>query len=218
MNKKTFGLIRVSSKDQQIDRQLAVMKKYISDERDIFIEKQSGKDFKRPEYQAMKRMLRAGDTLIIKELDRFGRNSDEIKNEWQWFTENHIGIIIIDMPILNTSGEKDDIQKLISNIVLELLSYMAEKELKDIKKRQREGIDQAKKKGVKFGRPAVQMPEEFAEYFQKLDNYEITAIEMMNDLGLKRNSFYSLLKKYLGTAKYNKWINNREHYKKTKTK
>ena len=114
MNKKTFGLVRVSSKDQQIDRQLAAMKKYISDERDIIIEKYSGKDFKRPEYQAMKRMLRAGDTLIIKELDRFGRNSDEIKNEWQWFAENHIGIIVIDMPILNTSGKKDDIQKLIS--------------------------------------------------------------------------------------------------------
>lgn len=193
------------------------MKNYIFDERDIFIEKHSGRDFKRPEYQSMKRMLRAGDTLIIKELDRLGRNSDEIKNEWQWFVENHIGIIVIDMPILNTSGKKDDIQKLISNIVLELLSYMAEKELKDIKKRQREGIDQARKKGIKFGRPSIKLPEEFPEYFKQLDNYEITAVTMMNDLGLKRNSFYSLLKNHLGPAKYKKWINNRQHYKKLKT-
>jgi len=214
MKNKVFGYIRVSSKDQNIARQLSVMQELISDERNIFIDKLSGKDFNRPEYETLKRIIREGDTIVIKELDRLGRNSEQIKNEWQWFSLHKVGIKVIDMPILDTANKKDDLQQLISNLVLELLSYIAEKERKDIKKRQREGIDLAKGRGVKFGRPALQMPEEFAEYFGKLDNYEITGKQMMDELLLKRNSFYKLLEQHLGKAKYKKWIENRKHYKK----
>jgi len=213
MSSKIFGYIRISSKDQSIARQMAAMKELIHDERNIFIDTISGRDFKRPEYETLKRIIRGGDTLIIKELDRFGRNSEQIKKEWQWLCDNKIRIKVLDMPILDTADKKDDMQQLISNLVLELLSYIAEKERKEIKKRQREGIDEAKSRGVKFGRPGIKMPDEFSDYFKKLEKYEITAIQMMKELGLKRNSFYKLLKQHLGVAKYNKWINSRRHYR-----
>ena len=213
-NAKTFGYIRVSSKDQNIDRQYEVIKKLVVEERNIFIDKLSGKNFDRPEYETLKRIIREGDTLVIKELDRFGRNSEQIKNEWQWFCSHNIGIKVIDMPVLDTADKKNDLQQLISNLVLELLSYIAEKERKDIKKRQREGIDIAKNKGIKFGRPKIEIPEDFSEYFKKLDSYEITANQMMKELELKRNSFYNLLEQHLGKAKYKKWIKSRIHYKK----
>jgi len=213
MNYKIFGYIRISSKDQSIARQKVAMKEIIPDERNIFIDTISGKDFKRPEYETLKRVIRGGDTLIIKELDRFGRNSEQIKKEWQWLCDNKIRIKVLDMPILDTADKKDDMQQLISNLVLELLSYIAEKERKEIKKRQREGIDEAKSRGVKFGRPGIKMPDEFSDYFKKLGKYEITAIQMMKELGLKRNSFYKLLKQHLDVAKYNKWINSRRHYR-----
>ncbi|HJO93181.1 MAG TPA: recombinase family protein [Victivallales bacterium] len=214
MRNKIFGYIRVSSKDQCIDRQLDSIKSIIDDERNIFIDKISGKNFDRPEYVTLKRIIREGDTLIIKELDRFGRNSEQIKKEWQWFCERNIGIKVLDMPILNTAEKKEDIQKLISNIVLEVLSYTAEKERKDIKKTQREGIEQAKNKGIRFGRPPVKKPDEFAKYFKLLDDYKITATQMMTDLNLKPNSFYKLLKSHLGSSQYKIWKKNRRHYKK----
>lgn len=216
MKSQAFGYIRVSSKDQNIDRQLSVIKDLVSDERNIFIDKQSGKDFNRPEYELLKRVIRTGDTLIIKELDRFGRNKEEIKNEWQWFADNNITIKVLDMPILDTSEKQTEIQQLVSNIVLELLSYMAEKERIEIKKRQKEGIAIAKGRGVRFGRPPAEMPMNFGYYFMQLDKYRITATGMMKALNLKPNSFYKLLKQHLGDDKYEKWKNSRYHYKKRK--
>ena len=118
------------------------------------------------------------------------------------------------MPILNTAEKKEDIQKLISNIVLEVLSYTAEKQRKDIQKAQREGIEQAKNKGIRFGRPPVKKPDEFAKYFKLLDGYKITATQMMKELNLRPNSFYKLLKNHLGPSQYNLWKKNRKHYKK----
>ena len=153
-NVKSFAYIRVSAKDQNEARQLEALKGLGINDRDIFIDKQSGKDFDRPKYQALKATLRKGDTLFIKELDRLGRNADEIKREWYDITQE-IGayIVVLDMPVLDTRPKQNgmaDMEKLISNIVLELLSYMAQKERDNIRTRQAEGIAAARKEGKRF--------------------------------------------------------------------
>ncbi|MBH8605851.1 recombinase family protein [Thermoactinomyces sp. CICC 10522] len=136
-----FGYIRVSSKDQNIDRQMEEMLALGIEERDIFINKESGKDFDRTNYQALKRFLRKGDILYIKSIDRFGRNSREIKREWEEITQE-IGadIRVIDMPLLDTTKHKDTLGSFVSDLVLQVLAFMAERERENIKQRQREGI------------------------------------------------------------------------------
>ncbi len=214
MSNKVFGYIRVSSNDQSIDRQVEVIKPLVKSERDIFIDKQSGKDFNREQYQALKAMLRRGDSLIIKELDRLGRNADEMKREWQSLQKNGIKVKVVDMPILDTTEAKQGMEKLISNIVFELLAYIAQKERETMKQRQAEGIKIAKDKGIKFGRPKAELPEGFVKYFNKLESYEITASKMMEALHMKRTTFYKLLAVHLGgEEKYNKWKYNRKHYR-----
>jgi DNA invertase Pin-like site-specific DNA recombinase len=188
---KEFGYIRVSSKDQNEDRQVEAMKHLNINERNLIIEKQSGKDFIRPKYQALKHMLRNGDTLFVKELDRLGRNADEIKHEWQDITQN-IGahIVILDMPILDTRQYKNGLDKVISNIVLELLSYMAQREREKINSRQAEGIATALNKGVKFGRPKKEIGDDFITIYQDWREEKITAVAAMQKLGMKPNTFY----------------------------
>jgi DNA invertase Pin-like site-specific DNA recombinase len=188
---KEFGYIRVSSKDQNEDRQLEALKHLNIDERNLFIEKQSGKDFNRPKYQALKLMLRSGDTLFVKELDRLGRNADEIKLEWQDITQNHSAhIVILDMPILDTRQYKNGFDKVISNIVLELLSYMAQREREKINSRQAEGIETALAKGVKFGRPKQEIGTDFISIYQDWREEKITAVTAMKKLCMKPNTFY----------------------------
>jgi DNA invertase Pin-like site-specific DNA recombinase len=188
---KEFGYIRVSSKDQNEDRQLEALKHLNIDERNLFIEKQSGKDFNRPKYQALKLMLRSGDTLFVKELDRLGRNADEIKLEWQDITQNlSAHIVILDMPILDTRQYKNGLDKVISNIVLELLSYMAQREREKINSRQAEGIETALAKGVKFGRPKQEIGTDFILTYQDWREEKITAVTAMKNLGMKANTFY----------------------------
>lgn len=201
--KKTYAYIRVSTKEQNIDRQLESISKYCSDnnididERDIIIEKQSGKDFNREGYLTLKNsLLRKGDTLIIKELDRLGRDMAMIKEEWRELEKLGISIVVIDTPILNTVGKTDLEKTLISNIVFELLSYMAEKERVKIKQRQAEGIAAAKAKGIKLGRPEVQYPDNWIEVYNSWKGKEITAVKAMELTGLKKNSFYNLVKRY----------------------
>lgn len=155
MNKE-FYYLRVSSKDQNIQRQLDALKeKNISiDERNIFIDKQTGKNFDREQYQLLKKILRKGDTLYVKSIDRFGRNYQQILSEWRELTSCiGVDIVIIDMPLLDTRKNKDLLGTLISDLVLDLLSYVSSTELTNIKTRQKEGIKAAKNKGVKFGRP-----------------------------------------------------------------
>lgn len=201
--KKTYAYIRVSTKEQNIDRQLESISKYCLDnnididERDIITEKQSGKDFNREGYLTLKNsLLRKGDTLIIKELDRLGRDMAMIKEEWRELEKLGISIVVIDTPILNTVGKTDLEKTLISNIVFELLSYMAEKERVKIKQRQAEGIAAAKAKGIKLGRPEVQYPDNWIEVYNSWKGKEITAVKAMELTGLKKNSFYNLVKRY----------------------
>jgi DNA invertase Pin-like site-specific DNA recombinase len=202
--KKTFGYIRVSSKDQNIDRQLAEMKALGIDDRDIYIDKESGKDFDRPMYQALKRTLRAGDLLYVKSIDRFGRNSREIKREWQEITQE-IGadIRVIDMPLLDTTQHKDTLGNFVSELVLQVLSFVAEKERENIRQRQAEGIAVAKAKGKHLGRPRVSLDTLTKKQRQLLDeNYprwksgEITAVQFMDMLELKKTTFYKIVKEY----------------------
>ncbi|MFR3911132.1 MAG: recombinase family protein [Clostridium paraputrificum] len=200
---KTFAYLRVSTKDQNLDRQRESVLKYCEDnnieiqERDIITDKQSGKDFNREGYQTLKNsLLRSGDTLIIKELDRLGRDMTMIKEEWQSLEKKGISIVVIDTPILNTVGKSDLEKTLISNIVFELLSYMAEKERLKIKQRQAEGIAVAKSKGKKFGRPTISYPDNWEEVYTKLKNGKITALKAMELTSMKKTSFYKLIKQY----------------------
>lgn len=192
-----FGYIRVSTKDQNESRQLEAMKNLGINERDYYIDKQSGKNFDRPKYQLMKANLRQGDILFVKELDRLGRNAQEIKREWQEITQE-IGahIVILDMPILDTRAYQNGLEKLISSIVLELLSYMAEREREKINGRQAEGIATALNNGVKFGRPKQEITKEFVNVYEVWKEGKITAVTAMKELGLKPNTFYRRVGEY----------------------
>ncbi|PGT78176.1 recombinase family protein [Bacillus sp. AFS040349] len=195
MHTKKFGYVRVSSKDQNEGRQIASMKEQGIEERDIFIDKQSGKDFERNDYQLMKRSLREGDILYIHSLDRFGRNKDEILNEWQEITKKiKADIVVLDMPLLDTTKYKDSMGSFISDLVLQILSWMAQEERERIRKRQREGIDVALKKGVQFGRPKAEPTDEFYESYKRWKAGEITATAAIEDAGMKRTTFYKLVK------------------------
>ncbi|MFW6029866.1 MAG: recombinase family protein [Halanaerobiales bacterium] len=195
---REYGYIRVSSKNQNPERQIVAMKKAGIKEDHIFIDKLSGKDFNRPEYILLtKKILREGDTLYIKELDRLGRNADKIKDEWKVLTDKGVNIVVLDMPILDTRQYKNGMEKVITNIVLELLSYIAEQEREKIRKRQKEGIAAAKARGQQIGRPSLKMPDNFGEYYKKvyIDN-KMTAVNAMEELGLKKTKFYDFKKEY----------------------
>jgi DNA invertase Pin-like site-specific DNA recombinase len=194
MNTKIFGYVRVSSKDQNIERQILELRKLDIDERDIYIDKQSGKDFDRREYLRLKSNLRSGDILVVKSLDRFGRNYQMIKQEWEDITSNikaHINIV--DMPILNTNQSNGKIGLVITDIVLSLLSYVAEQERDFINQRQKEGIKIAKGKGVRFGRPQISMPKDFDTYYKLWKDKKIKAVDVMKKLNLKTNTFYKMV-------------------------
>lgn len=197
---RNYAYLRVSSKDQNIDRQLEAIKNSSIhiDERDIYIDKQSGKDFNRPEYQALKRSIRSGDTLVIKSLDRFGRNKNQIMEEWKWMQANQIDIVVLDMPLLDTRKYKDleGVGQLVTDLVLQILSWLAEEERKNIKQRQREGIDVALKNGIKFGRPKIEITDAFIDTYSKWKAGEFTAVEAMNKLGMSKGTFYRRVKEY----------------------
>ena len=153
-----YGYVRVSSRDQNEERQLIAMKEKGVPPSAVYVDKQSGKDFERPEYQKMLQRLRDGDTLIIKSIDRLGRNYEGILEQWRELTKKGVGIVVLDMPILDTSKDRDLTGRLISDIVLQLLSYVAQTEREFIKQRQAEGIAAAKARGVKFGPPKIIKP------------------------------------------------------------
>ena len=197
MDNKKFGYIRVSSKDQNEGRQLEAMKKLGLSERDIFMDKQSGKDFERAQYQLLKRIIRKNDVLYIHSLDRFGRNKEEILNEWNDITKNiQADIVVMDMPLLDTTQYKDSLGTFIADLVLQILSWMAEEERDRIRKRQREGIDVALQNGTIFGRPKVTVTEEFKEAYASWKSGEITAVKAMQEIGVKKTTFYKLVREY----------------------
>ena len=159
-----YGYVRVSTKEQNEDRQLIAMREFGIDDGSIVLDKQSGKDFKRPGYRGLVRRLKAGDTLVIKSIDRLGRNYDEILEQWRLLTkEKGIAIVVLDMPLLDTRKGRDLTGELIANIVLQLLSYVAQTEREFNHQRQAEGIAAAKARGVHFGNPGKPVPEAFAE-------------------------------------------------------
>ncbi|MED3692203.1 recombinase family protein [Peribacillus butanolivorans] len=197
MDVRKFGYIRVSSKDQNEGRQLQAMLEKWLNERDIFLDKQSGKNFNRVQYQLLKRMIRKGDVLYIHSLDRFGRNKEEILQEWNDITKNiQADIVVMDMPLLDTTQFKDSLGTFIADLVLQILSWMAEEERDRIRKRQREGIDVALQNGIAFGRPKVQAAEEFKETYDRWKAGEMTAVKAMAELGVKKTTFYKLVKEY----------------------
>jgi len=195
MNTKKFGYIRVSSKDQNEARQLEAMLEQGINERDIFMDKQSGKDFNREQYQLVKGQLREGDVLYIHSLDRFGRNKDEIQKEWAEITkEQKADIVVLDMPLLDTTKYKDRMGTFISDLVLQILSWMAEEERQKIATRREEGVKIALENGVQFGRPKAEITEEFKQAYTKWKTGIITATKAMEEAGVKRTTFYKLVK------------------------
>ena len=203
MTSKIFGYCRVSSKDQNLDRQIEAMRLQGIDERDIFAEKQSGKDTARPQYQALRATLRAGDTLVIHALDRLGRNYDDIKNEWQYITkEVKAHIRVLDMPILDTTNAQTDlIGRVIVDVVLDLLGFVAETERAKIKERQAQGIKLAKEKG-KFKKSKIQAPQGFKEKFTEAASGKTTHTAVMRELNLNKTTYYRIAKELgLSTTK-----------------
>ncbi|KAA6458923.1 MULTISPECIES: recombinase family protein [Bacillus cereus group] len=197
MSTRKFGYIRVSSKDQNEDRQIEVMKKLITDERDIFVDKPSGRDFNREQYQLLKRMLRKDDILYIHSLDCFGRNKEAILQEWKDITQNiQAHIVVLDMPLLDTTQYKDSLGTLITDLVLQILSWLAEEERTKIKTRQSEGIDAAKKKGKHLGRPKTKITPEFIEAYNKWKFGQITALDAMRRCNMTSPTFYRVVKRY----------------------
>jgi len=199
MGNLVFGYVRVSTKEQNTDRQITAMKEYaeshgIEIER-IFEDKASGKNFDRPHYQSMKLALRSGDTLVVKELDRLGRNMEQIKNEWQELQKRGIDIIVIDNEILNTANKNDLEKVLISNIVFELLAYMAEKERVKIRGRQAEGIAIAKQKGKYTGRKPI-VREDFPDVYDRWKAGYITGVEATEALNVSKSTFYRMVRDY----------------------
>lgn len=195
MENRQFGYIRVSTKEQNEDRQLDALQKLGIPERDIFMDKLSGKNFDRPNYQLLKRIIRKGDVLYIHSLDRFGRNKEEILQEWNDLTKN-IGadIVVMDMPLLDTTKHQDSLGTFIADLVLQILSWLAEDERNRTKKRQREGIESAHSRGKHMGRPRIPITDEFRAVYAEWRAGQYTATEAMNELGIKKSTFYNLVK------------------------
>jgi len=201
---RNFFYARVSSKDQSLGRQISVAREMEIEDEYIFIEKASGKDFKRPEYQLMKRMFREEDVLYVKSLDRLGRNKQMILDEWQELIKTKkINIVVLDMPLLDTRKYKDmnGLENLISDLILQLLSYMAEDERKMIKERQKEGIKTALNKGVKFGRKKIIPSINFNSVYDDWKLGKVSAVRAMDLVNLKSNTFYRRVKEYESICK-----------------
>lgn len=185
-----YGYVRVSSKEQNEDRQMIALAEVEVPEKNIYIDKQSGKDFDRKSYQKMLRKLKADDLLYIKSIDRLGRNYEEIQEQWRILTKvKKIDIIVIDMPLLDTRRGKDLMGTFLSDIVLQVLSFVAENERVNIRQRQAEGIAAAKARGVQFGRPVKPLPENFEDIQRKWIQGEITGVEAANRCKMPLTTF-----------------------------
>ena len=182
------GYIRVSSYDQNEDRQLIAMRKMEIPLKNLYVDKQSGKDFKRPQYQKMLRRLKANDLLFIKSIDRLGRNYTEILEQWRYLTKiKKIDIVVLDMPLLDTRIGKDLMGTFLSDIVLQVLSFVAENERINIRQRQAEGIAAAKAKGIRFGRPPKPLPDGFHAAYQKWKAGKITGITAAKECNMHQH-------------------------------
>lgn len=195
---RNYFYARISSSSQKEDRQLDAIKNLDIDPRDIYVDKASGKNFDRPEWNALKRSIRSGDVLFIKSIDRLGRNKSGILEQWKWLLDNKIDIAVLDMPILDTRQYKElnGVGELITSLVLEILAWLAEEERVNIKQRQKEGIESAKLRNVKFGRPKIQMDDDFKSIYKQWKDGILTAKNAMKVLELKPNTFYRRVSEY----------------------
>ncbi|MBR4000576.1 MAG: recombinase family protein [Clostridia bacterium] len=194
----TYAYVRVSSLDQNEDRQLIEMQKLGIPPKHIYIDKQSGKDFNRPNYTKLVKHLQKGDLLYILSIDRLGRNYIEIQEQWRYLTrEKEIDISVIDMPLLDTRNGKDLMGTFLADIVLQILSFVAQNEREAIRKRQEQGIAAAKARGVKFGRPAIELPDEvFAEIVRRWEKGELKLSEAAVTCGMSPTTYYRRLREY----------------------
>lgn len=198
MDNRVYGYARVSTREQNEDRQIEALKVFGVPEQNIIIDKASGKDTEREGYQYLKRqILRNGDTLVIKEIGRLSRNKNDIKRELEEFKKMGIRVKILDIPTTLTEfpPEQEWILDMINSILIEVLGSIAENERNKIRSRQREGIEAAKKKNVRFGRPAVEKPDNWDTVMAKVKSGEIKAVEAIQELGISRSSYYRLLRK-----------------------
>lgn len=194
---KMYGYIRVSSTDQNEDRQLVAMRELLIPRAQIFIDKQSGKDFDRPQYRALMKRLKPGDLLYMLSIDRLGRNYEEIQNQWRVITkEKGIDIVVIDMPLLDTRLHKDLMGTFISDLVLQILSFVAQGERENIKKRQAQGIAAARARGVRFGRPIKKPPENFSALVRQWERGKLPFADVLERTGLKEATFYNRLREF----------------------
>ena len=195
MDSRTYFYARVSSKEQNLDRQLAAFVSLGASERDIITDKESGKDLNRSGYTALKTaMLRSGDTLVVKSLDRLSRNKADIKNELQYFKEHGIRLKVLDLPttMIDYPEGQEWVLDMVNNILVEVLSSIAQQERETIHQRQAEGIAAAKAKGKHLGRPKAELPDNWSEVITAWKAGQITAVEAMRRTGLKRSTFYKM--------------------------
>lgn len=187
----TYGYVRVSSLDQNEDRQIREMEKLSIIPKNIFIDKQSGKDFERPQYKKLLKKIKPGDLLYILSIDRLGRNYEEIQRQWRHLTkEVGIDICVIDMPILDTRPYKDLLGTFVSDLILQVLSFVAENERDNIRKRQAQGIAAAKARGVRFGRPEAKLPDEFPALLQKWERQQISTKDLLKECDFSESTLY----------------------------
>ena len=192
-----YGYIRVSTTDQNEDRQLIALRGRGVQDSHIYMDKQSGKDFKRPQYKRLVRRLKKDDLLYIKSIDRLGRNYKEIQEQWRILTKDKgIDICVVDMPLLDTRQCKDLMGTFIADLVLQILSFVAENERVNIRQRQAEGIAAAKARGVKFGRPPVSLPENFYAVHQAWRSRKLTLDQAAKECGMPVSTFYGIAKKF----------------------
>ena len=197
MSEKVYGYVRVSSTDQNEERQMIALREKNVPAKNIFMDKQSGKDFKRPAYRMLIEIMEKGDVLYILSIDRLGRNYNEIQNQWHFLVkEKHIDICVIDMPLLDTRQGKDLMGSFIADLVLQILSFVAQNERENIKKRQEQGIAAAKARGVKFGRPEKELPENFGSMVRKWERKMISTEQLITQCNISASTFYRRLREY----------------------
>lgn len=194
---KTYGYIRVSSSDQNEDRQVIALRERLVPEEDIYMDKQSGRDFERPQYKRLVGRLKPGDLLYVLSIDRLGRNYEEIQNQWRLLTKGLcVDICVIDMPLLDTRNGRDLMGTFIADLVLQILSFVAQNERENIRKRQEQGIAAARARGVRFGRPPLAPPENFSAIVTAWEEKRLSLAEALSLCGMSEATFYRRLRAY----------------------
>ena len=194
---KIYGYVRVSSFDQNEERQLMALKKVNVPKENVYMDKQSGKDFERPQYKRLVRKLKSGDLLYILSIDRLGRNYEEIQKQWRILTKDiGVDICVIDMPLLDTRNGKDLMGTFIADLVLQILSFVAQNERENIRKRQAQGIAAAKARGVHMGRPVKEAPDNFKDIVKQWERKQLSLEEALTECCMSKTTFYRRLREY----------------------